>query len=270
MAILLCPVRGCRSPLARADGRAICPRAHSFDVARSGYINLLQPQDRKSTRPGDSAVALDARRRFLSHGYETPLTEAILRHLTPVPGDAVLDVGCGEGDFLAALVARFGCEGHGVDISTPAIDAAARRHPGLHWVVANADRFLPYADATFGVVASVTARKNAPEFRRVLADGGTLVIVIPAPDDLIELRAAILGEGIARDRVESTCESLGAVFTLTQHERIRHAARLDPASLRDVMALSYRGLRDRQQTRLAALGATEVTLSRDVLLFRPA
>jgi 23S rRNA (guanine745-N1)-methyltransferase len=256
-------------PLARADGRVTCPRAHSFDIARSGYINLLQPQDRTSARPGDSAKALDARRRFLAQGYETPLTEAILGHLTPAAGDAVLDVGCGEGDFLAALVAHFGCDGHGVDISTHAIDAAARRHPGLHWIVANADRFLPYADATFHLVASVTARKNAPEFRRVLADGGTLVIVIPAPDDLIELRTAILGEGIARDRVESTRESLGALFTLARHERMRHAVRLQPDALRDVMALSYRGLRDSQRTRLAALGETDVTLSRDVLLFRP-
>jgi len=247
-----------------------CPRAHSFDIARSGYINLLQPQDRKSARPGDSAHALDARRRLLAQGFETPLTEAILRHLAPAPGDAVLDVGCGEGDFLAALVARFGCEGHGVDISTPAIDGAARRHPGLQWVVANADRFLPYADHSFHLVASITARKNAPEFRRVLADGGTLLIVVPAPDDLIELRAAILGEGIARDRVESTRESVGSLFTLARHERIRHAVRLDADSVRDVMALSYRGVRERQRARLAALGEMDVTLSRDLLIFRPA
>jgi len=270
VAVLICPVRGCRSPLARADDRVTCPRAHSFDIARSGYVNLLQPQDRKSARPGDSTQALDARRRFLSRGFETPLTEAILRHLTLVPDDAVLDVGCGEGDFLAAIVTRFVCEGHGVDISTAAIDAAARRSPGLHWVVANADRFLPYADASFRMVASVTARKNAPEFRRVLADGGMLVIVVPAPDDLIELRAAILGEGIARDRVESTRESVGPLFTLALHERIRHAVRLDPSGLRDVMALSYRGLRESQRARLTALGDTDVTLSRDVLLFRPA
>ena len=30
----------------------VCPRGHAFDVARSGYVNLLQPQDRRS--PGQS------------------------------------------------------------------------------------------------------------------------------------------------------------------------------------------------------------------------
>jgi len=49
-----------------------------------------------------------------------------------------------------------------------AIEAAARRHPGLGWVVANADRSLPYADASFRAVLSVTARVNAVEVRRVL------------------------------------------------------------------------------------------------------
>jgi SAM-dependent methyltransferase len=252
------------------DGRVACSRRHSFDVARSGYINLLQPQDRKSPRPGDRADVLAARRRFLAGGFETPLTGAILALLTPGPGDAVLEVGCGEGHYLAAIAARFGCEGYGLDISVTAIDAAARRHPSLHWVVANGDRDLPYADASFRIVASVTARRNAAEFRRVLRDDGTLLVVVPAPDDLIELRTAVLGEGISRDRVASTRESFAPFFTLARHERIRHVVRLDPGSIRDAMTASYRALRASQRARLAALADLDVTLSRDALLFRPA
>jgi methylase of polypeptide subunit release factors len=38
----------------------------------------------------------------------------------------VLDVGCGEGAFLAGIQARFELEAWGIDISTPAIDMAAR------------------------------------------------------------------------------------------------------------------------------------------------
>ncbi len=137
---LLCSVRACRLPLAREGRRLTCPRAHSFDVARRGYVNLLQPQDRRSARPGDSAAAVAARRRFLAGGFETELTRAIGDLLTLAPGDALLEVGCGEGHYLAAFTARFGCEGHGVDLSVPAIEAAAARHAGLHLVVANADR----------------------------------------------------------------------------------------------------------------------------------
>lgn len=270
MAGLLCPVRGCSQPLARVDGRVACSRRHSFDVARSGYINLLQPQDRKSPRPGDHADILAARRRFLARGFETPLAEAILALLTLGPGDAVLEVGCGEGHYLATIAARLGCQGHGVDISVAAIDAAARRYPRLRWVVANADRLLPFAGASFRLVASVTARRNAAEFRRVLRDDGTLLVVVPAPDDLIELRTAILGEGRSRDRVASTRRSFAPLFTLARHERIRHVARLDPGSIRDAMTASYRAPRGSRRARLAALADLDVTLSRDALLFRPA
>src|SRR6266581_4620206 len=64
-AMLLCPVRNCRMALAREKRRVLCPRGHSFDIARSGYINLLQPQDRRAKSPGDSAEVVAARRRFL-------------------------------------------------------------------------------------------------------------------------------------------------------------------------------------------------------------
>jgi len=230
----------------------------------------LQVQDRRSRRPGDSVAASEARRRLVARGVEAPLIDAVIRLLAVTPTDAVLEVGCGEGHHLAAIAALFGCEGHGVDISVASIEAAATRHPRLHWIVANADRWLPYADASFHAVASITARRNAVEFRRVLRDDGVLLVVVPAPDDLVELRAAILGEGIARDRIESTREGLAPDFTLERHERLRHVARLDPVAIRDVMTASYRGLRASQRARLASLGDLDVTFSREALLFRPA
>lgn len=270
MVTLLCPVRGCRRPLARDARGHRCARRHSFDVARSGYVNLLQPQDRRSARPGDSAAAQQARRRLVERGVETAITEAIAAMITLDACDALLDVGCGEGHHLATISARFEGEGHGLDISVPAIDVAARLYPALHWVVANADRFLPYADASFQLVTSITARRNPAEFRRVLGDGGALLVVVPAPDDLIEVRELVLGEGVARDRIDKAIETFAPLFVLDRHERIRHTVRLDPASVRDVMVGTYRAGRASRQARLATVPALDVTLSRDVLLFRPA
>jgi 23S rRNA (guanine745-N1)-methyltransferase len=267
---LLCPVAGCRRALTRTRDGLACARAHSFDVARRGYVNLLLPQDRRSRQPGDSPATVTARLRLAAAGYETPLTEAITSLLALGTGDPVLDVGCGDGHHLAAIAARFGAAGYGLDISVPAIEAAARLHPELHWVVANADRFLPYADASFQRVASITAQRNPEEFRRVLADEGTLLLVVPAPDDLIEVRELVLGEGVTRDRVDKAIETFAPLFVLDRHERIRHTAHLDPASVRDVMVGTYRAGRAGRHARLATVTDLDVTLSRDVLLLRPA
>ncbi|HYE90291.1 MAG TPA: methyltransferase domain-containing protein, partial [Terriglobales bacterium] len=186
------------------------------------------------------------------------------------PGRAVLDAGCGDGAHLAAVVARTGCAGYGLDISVPAVEAAARAHPELHWVVANADRFLPYAEASFATILSVTARVNAAEFRRVLRDDGSLVVVVPAADDLLELRAAVLGEGIARDRAERVIEACAPAFTLVRRECLRGRGLLDATTVGDVLTASYRGLRTSQRMRVATLGPLEVTCARDVLIFRAA
>ena len=262
---LLCTVRNCRQPLL-LDGRTWrCANNHAFDVARSGYVNLLQPQDKKSKNPGDTADAVAARRRFIDAGHVQPLVDAIVRAF-PVQG-ALLDAGCGEGHHTDAFRRAYGVEAWGVDISVPAIEAAAKRHRECGWVVANADRFLPFEDGAFAAVASITARMNPDEFRRVLAPGGALLIVLPGADDLIELRAAVLGEGVERDRVERTIAAF-AGFALEGRQTIRHVARLDAEAMHDVMSSSYRGLRTREREKLAGLGPMDVTLARDLLLFR--
>lgn len=263
--MLLCTVRDCRTALQRDARRWTCARGHSFDVARSGYVNLLQPQDKKSKIPGDTAEAAGARRRFYERGFAEPLVRAIVE-LTPA-ARTLLDAGCGEGWHTAAFRAE---EAHGLDLSVPAIELAAKRWPHIGWVVANADRFVPYADASFDVVASITARLQPEEFRRVLREDGALLVAIAAPEDLIELREAVQGEAVARDRVQRTIAMFAPQFTLARHERVQHLAELDRDAIRDVLASSYRGIRTRERERLESLEAMKVTLARDLLLLRPA
>ena len=166
MVTFLCPVRACAAPLERRDHSWACPRGHSFDIARSGYCNLLQPQDRKSKSPGDPKEAVLARRRFLEAGHGDFLLQALLEEIgTP---SAILDVGCGEGFFLGSLVREREMEAHGVDLSVPAIDLAARRWPEVSWWVVNADRALPFADGSFDLALSIAGRRPSKELRRVL------------------------------------------------------------------------------------------------------
>jgi 23S rRNA (guanine745-N1)-methyltransferase len=262
---LLCTVRGCRQPLRREARRAVCPRGHSFDAARSGYLNLLQPQDRRSRQPGDSKEAALARRRFVERGFGAAIVGGIAALVAAAPAGAVLDVGCGDGHHLAS----FGrSDSHGLDISVPAIDLAARKYRHCSFVVANADRFLPYADASFAVVTSITARLQAAEFRRVLRGDGALVVALAGADDLLELREAVLGEGKLIDRSPGAIETMAGEFELVSQTTIRDSARLDRQAIDDVMTSSYRAMRTRERGRLTSLAEMDVTLSRDVLVFR--
>ena len=164
------------------------PCGHCFDIARSGYINLLQPQDKRSRDPGDAAEAIAARRRLLDAGTGTALLEALYALIAGFglpPRARALDIGSGEGSLLGALAARFDLEAAGVDLSARAVELAARRHPGVLWLVANADRGLPFADGSLDLVLSITARRSPAECARVLAPGGRLVVAVPAPDDLV-------------------------------------------------------------------------------------
>lgn len=273
---LLCPVRGCGTPLVREERAFRCPRGHAFDLARSSYCNLLQPQDRKSKNPGDPKEAVLARRRFLEAGHGDFLVAALLETFDSLfdalvlpPRPAVLDVGCGEGFFLGTLAREREIEGSGVDLSTPAIDLAARRWPGVSWFVVNADRALPWADGSFDLVLSLTARRPAAELRRVLKPEGRLLVTIPGEDDLIELREAVLGEGIRRDRVPGVIAELAEGFELASHRPLRHRSRLGAEALRDLLASTYRGARGSERQRVDDLGAMDVTSNFDLLIFRP-
>jgi 23S rRNA (guanine745-N1)-methyltransferase len=249
--ILLCTVRDCRQPLSAKGRTWICPQGHSYDTARSGYVNLLQPQDRRSRFAGDGVDVLAARRRLVGRGIEARFIEAIEQRLAEGP---LLDAGCGEVFYTPKNPELL----YGVDISASAIDLAARRHPQGHFVVANADRLIPYAAASFAMALSITGRLNPTEFRRVLREEGQLLVVVPGPDDLVELR------GLQRDRVERNVEMFAPAFVLADHARLRERIALDRTALRDLAVSTYRPKRIPDSDRL------DVTLCRDLLLFEVA
>ena len=120
-----CPV--CGLPL--KDGaikQKICPRGHSFDRAKEGYINLLVGG--KAGNHGDNREMVDARRSFLALGHYRPLAERIKEHaLAATPkGGVVLDLGAGEGYYTATVAdAIYNRDGNAnimaIDISKDAV-----------------------------------------------------------------------------------------------------------------------------------------------------
>ena len=66
MSVWKCPVCG---SFMQHRGRAwSCSQGHSFDMAKSGYVNLLPANRKHAKNPGDNAVMMRARKRFLDAG----------------------------------------------------------------------------------------------------------------------------------------------------------------------------------------------------------
>ena len=265
---LACTVRDCGLFL-EARGRTMqCARRHSYDVARAGYVNLLQPQDRRSATAGDTRDALEARARLLAAGVGRAIAEGIVaRAARLVAADAVVaDLGSGSGDILSMLGAASGAAGIGVDLSIAAAEHAARRFPGMTWVVANADRRLPLLDRCVDLLLSVNGRRNPGECARVLAGRGHLLVAAPAPDDLIELRTAILGEPIARERIDGVIREHAQQFSMVDRFTLREQHELDRAALGDLLAGTYRGMRRATAAKLDALEHLRVTVASEVVV----
>ena len=99
--MFICPV--CKNELNKTGKSFICSNGHCFDMAKSGYVNLLL----KSTggNHGDNKLMVSSSRDFLDKGYYEPLREAIVkmcREFTAT-GDIIVDCGCGEGYYTSKI-----------------------------------------------------------------------------------------------------------------------------------------------------------------------
>jgi SAM-dependent methyltransferase len=92
---------------------------------------------REERRAHWDALARGGRRAAWADRYYHRRLAETFRHLV-APGLRVLELGCGEGDLLAALAPS---RGVGVDFSAQTLRVARERHPGLTFVEADAHAF---------------------------------------------------------------------------------------------------------------------------------
>lgn len=195
MSQFLCPI--CSAPLTRTERTYRCPGGHSFDISKEGYVHLLPANRMHSKTPGDGKEMAAARNRFLSGGWYAPLRDALcalaLEHAGAAP--AVLDSGCGEGYYTAALWQALTEAGRavsmaGIDISKFSLRWAAKRAPAVEFAVASAYR-LPAADRSVDLLVNCFSPLGLEEFRRVVKPGGWFFYVVPAPRHLWELKSVL-------------------------------------------------------------------------------
>ncbi|SQI41012.1 Ribosomal RNA large subunit methyltransferase A [Leminorella richardii] len=234
-----CPL--CRLPL-RLNGRVwLCENRHQFDCAKEGYVNLMPVQHKKSKLPGDNAMMMQARRRFLDSGHYQPLREAAMRQLDealPKEGSiSLLDIGCGEGyytHFIAeALSAHREMSVYGLDISKEAIRAAAKRYRGIHFSVASSYR-LPFTDGDIDGVLRIYAPCNDEELQRTVKEQGIIVTAVPAPRHLFQLKEVIYREAKPHDDVQEEING----FDFVSQQRIHYFMTLTGVDAADLLLMT--------------------------------
>jgi ubiquinone/menaquinone biosynthesis C-methylase UbiE len=128
---------------------------------------------------------------ILLRGRERAFREKIVNLARLVPGESVLDVGCGTGSLVIAAKQRVGPAGivAGIDASPEMINRANRKakRRGTEVVLKNAPaEALPFPDAHFDAVLSTLMLHHLPvkarhacvrEIRRVLKPGGRVLAV---------------------------------------------------------------------------------------------
>ena len=265
-----CPV--CAAPLERRDGTYACPRGHSFDISREGYVHLLPANQKHSKAPGDDKEMAAARNRFLSAGYYGHLRETLEQLALRYAGDSprVLDSGCGEGYYTAGIHAALTAAGRsvtmaGVDISKFCLRWAAKRTKDVEFAVASAYH-LPVADGQVNLLVNCFSPLAAEEFYRVLVPGGVFLYVVPAADHLWELKQVLYDQPYRNREEDVPYEG----FSYERVEPVEAVVDVAGEALRDLFQMTpYYWKTPREGAeRLAALDGLRVRASFRVHVFR--
>lgn len=236
VALLACPHCG---RAVRLDGRTVrCPGGHAFDLARQGYVNLLPGDARTGT--ADTAAMIAARGTFLDAGHFAPLSAAVSAAAVAAatPAGAALDLGAGTGHHLAAVLDALPDRvGLAIDLSKHAARRAARAHPRIGAVVADAWSRLPVRDGAVTLALSIFAPRDGGELARVLAPGGAAVVVTPTRHHLRELVDALGLLTVDEDKPRRLARTLEGHLDLEAADVHRHVLTLDHPAAEAVVAM---------------------------------
>lgn len=270
MSIFTCPV--CGKNLRFSGKTYICPERHSFDVSKSGYVNLLLSKHIGKTVHGDNKLMLQARRNFLEKRYYSPLCDELCDMVQRnFQGGVLLDAGCGEGYYTSAIYGRLeqsdiAADIYGIDISKIAVEMAAKRKNSITYSAASVFH-IPVGESSCSMLVTLFAPYCGEEFQRILAPDGMMIMAIPSEDHLWEMKCAIYD--IPYKNQVKPYELDG--FKLVEKKRISYRILLD--SQEDIQSLFsmtpyYYRTAASQKERLSALDKLETTVDFELLAYR--
>ena len=209
--VFICPV--CGRTLVKNDKTLSCENRHSYDVAKSGYVHLLKPNEKNSVDPGDNKEMITARVRVMKKGYYRALSQAAAEEIGRGNHACILDAGCGTGYVINELKQAFkDTVAIGTDISKYAIEKAAKLYKDVSFAVASSKR-LPLPDESADALFCAFAPVYEDEFLRVLKKGGLFLRVVPAENHLYKLKEFLYETPRKNEEDERVFDAFGLVKT---------------------------------------------------------
>ena len=195
--VFACPI--CQENLTVVETSLKCSNRHSFDLAKSGYVNLA-PQIKQSANYDKENF--QNRQQILEAGFYQAILKGISDLLATKPfTKTVLDIGCGEG-FYSRKLQEVHPEKtfYAFDISKDSVQIAAKSEPNwaINWFVGDLAR-LPIKDTSMDILLDIFSPANYGEFRRVLSKDGILIKVIPTENHLKEIRQMVQDQLTKKD-----------------------------------------------------------------------
>ena len=255
----ICPV--CKGALCENEKSYVCSNNHTFDKAKSSYVNLLMSN--ASHSHGDSKEMVASRKRFLSSGKYSPLMESAVsigkKYFT---GGNVLDAGAGEGYYTSHIYNILKQSGnleamYGIDVSKFALIQATKAEPNVKYAVASIYN-LPFKDNCFSMIFNLFAPLSAEEYARTLSDEGILIRLVPLENHLIELKRAIYNTAYLNDPPENEIDG----FALVDYKDIKYSINVEKEMLPDLFAMTpyFRKTSANDSAKIDSLSDLDITV----------
>ena len=195
---LICPI--CQGELTKIDNSLKCGLNHSYDFAKSGYVNLLNPGKKNNAKTGESREMIQARTAFFSSGHYEKIRAFLIDLMEPYKKDVIIDAGCGDCYYSEGVAQKYPESSViGFDVSKHGTEHGAKsaKSKGItntFYAVSNIFN-MPLIPESADVVINMFAPVSYEEFGRVLKKGGYLIIGASGAKHLYEMK------GVLYDRV---------------------------------------------------------------------
>ena len=194
---LICPI--CKKSLTRVENSLKCESNHSYDIAKGGYVNLLNPGKKNNAVAGDSKEMIRARSAFFASGCYGKIRDFLTELIAPMNKSVIVDAGCGEGYYTEGVAEKYeDATVIGFDMSKFGAEHGAKsaKNKGItntFYAVSNIFS-MSITDESADVVISMFAPVAYEEFARVLKKGGYLIIGAAGEKHLDGLKRVLYDE----------------------------------------------------------------------------